>query len=805
MINKKLRQRCAEYEESFGMSYITSRKHPVGLVPRMRPSALAAIATLAVPMGLHAQALDQAQEGSSQQLAQNTSVQTPAQNMPQIQVVGTVERVVQTPVKSASSKFTAPLLDTPKSVTVIPAAVIAQTGAVSLTDAVRTVPGITIGAGEGGNPVGDNLFIRGYNAQTDTYIDGIRDTGSQSREIFDLEQIEVVKGPNSAYGGRSSAGGSVNLVSKAPKAENFFDASAGVGNAQYRRATADINRVLSDDVAVRLNLMGHDAHVAGRDVINGNRWGVAPSVTFGMQSPTKVTLSYYHMESSEIPDSGIPFNNPYTSGANVKLNGNGEPVSVARDTFYGLADRDFRDTSSNIGTVDVSHAFANGVTFRNVTRYGKTTNDYVWTQPDDSKGNTVSYGTVWRRANSRVTSTESTANASSLSGELRAAGIKHSYTAGIELSREETDRSSYLFTPGTNYPLGSNGTACPIYGAATAYNCTSLYNPNPYDPWTSTRTVSPARTNVVTDTRSAYAFDTLEFTPQWLLNVGLRWDDYSSELSVPQYTIGTTTTPAAHAETNATFLNYQAGLVYKPAASSSVYVSYGTSSTPPGNDGGDGLDALSSTIQNLKPQDSKNFELGTKWEVLARRLSLSAAYFESKMNNARTTAPDGTTENVGSKRVKGIELGASGNLTAKWAIFGGYTYLDAIVEDNGYANTGTTAAPVYTVSPYNGNRFPTTPQNSASLWTTYEVLPGVTIGGGANAVGKVYATVNNNKYAPGYTRFDAMASYVVNKHLTLQLNVQNLGNKFYFDKVSSPHYAGVAPGRTAILTANMKF
>jgi catecholate siderophore receptor len=795
----------------FCMSYITSRKHhQTGLLPRMQGGALAAIATLAMPLGLHAQVLDQAPDVSAQQLAQNTSAQDtraqkPAQQMPEVQVVGTVERVVQAPVKSASSKFTAPLLDTPKSVTVIPAAVIAQTGAVSLTDAVRTVPGITIGAGEGGNPVGDNLFIRGYNAQTDTYIDGIRDTGSGSREIFDLEQIEVVKGPNSAYGGRSSAGGSVNLISKAPKADNFIDAGVGLGNARYRRATADINRVINDDVAVRLNLMGHDAHVAGRDVVSGNRWGVAPSVTFGMQSPTKVTLSYYHMESSEIPDTGIPFNNPYTTGSNVALNGNGEPVSVARNTFYGLADRDFRDTSSNIGTVDVSHAFANGMTFRNVTRYGRSTNDYVWTQPDDSKGNTVSYGTVWRRANTRTSATDSLANASSLTGELRAAGIKHSYTTGIELSREETDRSTYLFTPGTNYPLGSTGTACPIYGAATSYNCTSLTNPNPYDPWTSTRTVSPARSNVVTDTHSAYAFDTMEFTPQWLLNVGLRWDDYSSELNVPQYTIGSTTTAATHAETSSTFLNYQAGLVYKPAANSSVYISYGTSSTPPGNDGGDGLDALTTTVQNLEPQDSKNFEIGTKWEVLARRLSLSAAYFESKMNNARTTAADGTTENVGTKHVKGVELGASGNLTPKWAVFGGYTYLDAVVEDNGYLNIGTTAAPIYTISPYNGNRFPTTPQNSASLWTTYEVMPGLTVGGGANAVGKVYATVNNNKYAPGYTRFDAMASYEVSKHLTLQLNVQNLTNKFYFDKVSSPHYAGVAPGRTAILTANMKF
>jgi catecholate siderophore receptor len=142
----------------------------------------------------------------------------------------------------ANDKFTAPLLDTPKSVTVVTADVISQTGAVSLTDALRTVPGITIGAGEGGNPVGDNLFIRGYNAQTDTYIDGIRDAGSQSREIFNLEQVEVVKGPNSAYGGRSSAGGGVNLVSKTAQGYDFNNASVGIGSDKYRRVTGDLNR-----------------------------------------------------------------------------------------------------------------------------------------------------------------------------------------------------------------------------------------------------------------------------------------------------------------------------------------------------------------------------------------------------------------------------------------------------------------------------------------------------------------------------------------------------------------------------------
>ncbi|MFZ4878198.1 TonB-dependent receptor [Janthinobacterium sp. Mn2066] len=770
---------------------IQSRKHTPSSAPRLHGgTALAAFATLAMPLALHAQTADKAPQ------------------LPEVKVTATTstERLVQAPVRSANDKMTAPLLDTPKSVTVIPAEIIAQTGAVSLTDALRTVPGITIGAGEGGNPVGDNLFIRGYNAQTDTYIDGIRDTGSQSREIFDLEQIEVVKGPNSAYGGRSSAGGGINLISKSPKAENFTNATVGLGNAKYRRATADVNRVISDDVAVRLNLMVHDAHVAGRDFIHGDRWGIAPSITFGLKSATQATLSYYHMQSSELPDTGLPFNNPFSSGANVAKNGNGTPVDVPRSTFYGLVNRDFRDTKTDIGTIDVRHDFGNKLVLRNVTRYGKSGNDYVWTQPDDSKGNTMLYGTVWRRANTRVTDTSAVANATSLGGEFLAGGVKNTYTLGLELSREETNRSSYIFTPGTNNPLTKTFT-CPTSGAATLYNCAPLLNPNANDPWVYTRTVSPARTTVVTNTRSVYGFDTIEFTPQWLLNVGVRWDDYKSSLTVPQYTLDNKTTAASSLNVHSTFANYQAGLVYKPSSNSSVYISYGTSSTPPGNDGGDGLDGLSAAVQNLQPQDSKSFELGTKWEVLpGGRLSLSGAYFQSDMNNARVTAPDGNTQNVGSKQVKGVELGISGNFTKEWSVFGGYTHLNAVVENNGFVSTGVVnGVTQYAPSPYNGNQFPTTPKNSASLWTAYTLTPAITVGGGINYVDKVYASVANNKFAPAYTRFDAMASYVLSRNVTLQLNIQNLTDKLYFDKVSSPHYAGVAPGRTATLTANIKF
>lgn len=766
-------------------SFIRSRKHARIATPGLTGPALAVLATLVSPL---AQA-----DGGNKDI-------DPA--IPVVEVTGAARRDVQTPVVSSSDKFTAPLLDTPKSVTVIGQEVISQTAAVTLTDALRSVPGITIGAGEGGNPVGDNVFIRGYNAQTDTYVDGIRDAGSQSREIFNLEQVEVVKGPNSAYGGRSSAGGGINLVSKSAQAENFSNATVGLGTDKYRRVTGDLNRTLGNNAAFRLNVMAHENEVAGRDVIGGDRWGIAPTVTFGLNGPTKAILSYYHMSSSEIPDTGIPFNNPFSSGPNVGRNGNGTPINVPRETFYGLVNRDFRDTDTDIGTVDLRHDFGNNMVLRNVTRYGKTRNDFVWTQPDDSKGNVILYGTVWRRTNTRVTDTETLANATSLTGKLATAGIKHSYNVGVEFSREATERSAYVFTPGTNNLL-TNNTVCATSGAATGYNCAPLVNPNPYDPWVYTRSVSPALTNVRTNTRAVYAFDTIEFTPQWMLNLGARWDEFRTTLHTAA---ATATAVPTRARVDTSFDTYQAGLVYKPSSNGSIYVSWATSATPPGNDGGDGFDGLTVAVQNLQPQTSRNVELGTKWEVLNSRLSLNAAVFQSNMDNARVTAPDGTTQNVGKKELKGVELGFSGKLTNAWQVFGGYTWLDAIVEDNGFVNVAPTGSPaVYQPSPFNGNVFPTTPEHSASLWTSYAFNKNFSAGIGMNYVDRVYANVNNTKYAPGYTRFDAMASYNLNRNVSFQLNIQNLGDKLYFDRVSSPHYAGVGPGRSATLTANLKF
>ena len=334
---------------------------------------------------------------------------------------------------------------------------------------------------------------------------------------------------------------------------------------------------------------------------------------------------------------------------------------------------------------------------------------------------------------------------------------------------------------------------------------------------------SPAENRIKTRTQAVYAFDTLQFNEQWSANLGLRWDNYETRMVQPSYRtpiavnaaipdgtlLGSTTrsiaaggtVPTLALENKSRFINYQAGLVYKPAPNGSVYVSMGSASTPPGTDAGDGSDGLSAAIRNLKPQDSTSVELGTKWEVLDRRLMLSSAVFQTRMNNARVIAADGTSQNVGKKDVKGFEVDVAGSLTTRWQVFGGYTYLDATLKDNGFVASGGS----FVASPSNGNAFPNVSRHGASLWTTYLLMPGLTLGGGAAYVGRQYGNVTNTKWIPSYVKYDAMLSYAVNKNFSLQLNIDNLTNRYYFSKAYASHYASVGPGRSTWLTGSFTF
>ena len=354
---------------------------------------------------------------------------------------------------------------------------------------------------------------------------------------------------------------------------------------------------------------------------------------------------------------------------------------------------------------------------------------------------------------------------------------------------------------------GAGYNACTPENIATGW-CTSVQNPN-RGPWTgSISTEGADRYNIENENTSIYFLDSIEFSPQWILDLGLRWDDYSAKQTMTygarnSAVLGNPTAtppvlPTAKAGDQVTikndsdFINYQVGLVYKPVENGSIYASYATSSNPVGVDGGDGSEGITAAIQNLKPEEVRTMELGTKWDVLNDKLNLTAAIFRTEKTNTRATADDGTTKNIGETRVDGFELGVNGNITEKWALSAGYTYLDSELVDDG---TGLN----------DGKQVQNVAKNSATLWTTYQVMPQLTLGAGAIAMDKVYGNAANTKWVPGYVRYDAMARYNVNKNVDLQLNVNNLADTRYFTKAYSSHYATEAEGRSAVLSLNFKY
>jgi catecholate siderophore receptor len=716
--------------------------------------------------------------------------------------------------KAASPKYTAPLLDTAKTVIVVPSQVIRESGSSTFAEALRTVPGITFGAGEGGNPQGDRPFIRGFDAQGSTYIDGVRSVGGQSREIFAIEQIEVVKGGDSTMGGRGSAGGSLNLVSKLPHLGTDLQADIAYGTADYKRATVDANYQIGDMAAVRINGMWHDADVAGRDVLNNKRWGISPSVALGLDTSTRAYLNFYHLQSDDMPDPGIPFERTAAQATSADLL-HIEPADVDRHTFYGLKNRDFRKTNVDELLFRAEHDLSDTIKLRGTAKYANVKQGYIVTQPDDSQGN-VANGLVWRRANTRWSNVDSMVGQLDLSGKFDTGGIEHSFSVGVESSWEQSKRGSY--TVNTNVSTVNTAAGrCSVANQA-AYNCTSLTNPNPNDPWqniqTNGTTIAPvvrsaATTKTEATTYAVYALDTIKFTDQLLLNLGLRQDWYET------INTGISATAPVVLKYKDNFLNYQAGLTFKPVPNGSIYVSIAKSTTPPGalvGEGQEGNALAAATLNDLKPEMTKSYEVGTKWSFMDDALGLSLAAFRTETKNARTTGSTGLLEYVGERRIQGVEVGVNGKPLPFWNIFGGYTYMDSEVTDIG---TNVTPATAFAL----GKPFPNTPKHSFTAWNTFEIAKGYQIGGGAiynsrqyagfgNVVFGTGANATNNtvvRSIPGYWRFDATAAVDVTENVALRVNVQNLTNKKYYDRTYSTHFATLAPGRSAFATLSFKY
>jgi catecholate siderophore receptor len=655
-------------------------------------------------------------------------------------------------------------------------------GTASLTDALRNVPGITIGGAEGGQ-IGTNINLRGFSARTDIYLDGMRDRGQYYRDTFYLNSIEVLKGPSSMLFGRGSTGGVINQVRKLPTLGDHNEVTATVGTGDYYRTTADFNKQLSDTSAMRIAVMGQNVGTT-RDVMENEDYGIAPSLRFGIGTPTEITLSALIEHNNDMPDYGIP-------------TVNGKPAKVSYDNYYGLTN-DSTKQDATILNATIKHVFNDNLTVRNQTQYGHYITDARETafgRLGTLVGNTFTSLPLAVRNNGNTTTIPSSSlaallishdrkiddtsldNQTDIIAKFDTGSLKHTVIAGLEIGRDEYSNQTYNRRNPSLTVVANGGNAVTNGVAAVSLNDPAYLS----TPSGTIRTAGNLAESTA-DTLAGYVNDTLEFSKEWKAIVGVRWDRFKANIK------NTTAAPANDGRTD-TFTSVRTGLIWQPTDAQSYYASYGTSFNP-------SLEALTLTSgqQNVSPEESHAYEVGGKWDFYNGDLSLTSSIFRIEKDNARTQTSTGIYNVDGNVRVDGFEAGLTGRLTSKWQIFAGYTYLDSeIVKASVLDGT-------------QGKELANTPKNTAILWTSYNLTPEWEIGGGATLLSSVYAANTNLSEAPGYTRYDATVAYHQPKY-DLRLNVLNLTDKDYIASAQPSDGGRYVPGvgRTALATATFRF
>ncbi|MCC6071617.1 catecholate siderophore receptor Fiu [Massilia sp. GCM10020059] len=721
-----------------------------------------------------------------------------ARAMPEVTVNGAAENDFKAD-KASSPKYTEELVNTAQTITVIRKELIQQQGAVTLTEALRNTPGVgTFFLGENGNTTtGDAIYMRGFDSSTSIYVDGVRDIGSVSRDVFNIEQVDVLKGPAGTDNGRAAPTGSVNLVSKQASVEDAFSGTVTAGTGSVKRATADVNRVINaqSGTAFRLNVMAQDSGNPARDIVNNKRWAVAPSFAFGLNGRTRAYLNFLHVDQDNTPDGGVPtIGLPGYSSPDPKRPFLASAAPVDPKGFYGSA-TDYDKVKADMLTFKVEHDFARGARLQNTSRYGKTAQDYLLTAFMGNTANLVTPDQAnpagWTLARTLRTvkdqSNEILTNQTALTLDFDTGAVSHTVVAGLELTREKQKTYGYD-------GLGSLAPA-------------PLYAPDPFLPVAG---LNPVRNGVHSDarvdTQSLYLFDTLRVGDKWIFNAGVRADhfdiDYNSMTlstarSHPALPVGTLVATAL--DTADTLVNGKVSALYKPTPESSVYALLATSRQPPGTNLVLSNSANSASNPRFEPQDSTTAEIGAKWDLLKRKLSLSAALYQTTVKKEVEQDPvDLQYYQTGRKRVQGVEIGVTGEVARNWLASAGYTRMDTEVE----------VGKVVTASGINNLSY--TPKQAFTAWTSYTLPIGLKLGGGARFVDKLLrgsdGAVGTPAYADSYWVFDAMASYNLSKNVELQLNVYNLGDEQYIAAINKSGYR-YTPGapRSASLTANIRF
>lgn len=688
---------------------------------------------------------------------------------------------------SANSRMPGPLKDNPRTVTAITQEVLETTGTTSVRELARSTPGISLGFGEGGNSFGDNIYIRGFKANNDTYADGIRSPGTGVAETFNTEQVEVAKGPAGTVGGRGTTGGAIDVISKSPQDIDFTRTVTTVTDASTVRQTIDTNKVINDRLQFRFNGMLQDGKMAGRDHVVDDRKGAAVALKFQATDALTLEGNLSYLKVEQTPDWGVP----YVNNADLGLVGPVTEYGIDRSTFYGVQGRDFQVYEETVATAKATYAFDNGMTLTNTFRASKALNDYVLTAPSRLIDNDSADPQDWQVGLSFKSWNQETkvlANVLELTGEGQFGGATHNYVLGFAASREDIEKRSYSNLSSEDYvpPAGQGG--CVV----------SAVNPDPIAAgcWTGEQPqLEAAVTATTVKTTSLYALDTVTLSERWKVNGGLRVDMYDIERS------GFSGGAAYTLSRDDVMLNWNLGTTYAINDKLNVYAAAATSTNPAGQEleaGGGFYGGLDTNGSGLAPEKNTSFEVGAKYSV-SPHLLLTAALYQTTKDQAREDiGPRGASvaSDTLKYRIRGLELGVAGKVNDRLSLFGGANIMRSeILESADSDNIGKSVANVA--------------HEQLNLLATYQLTDKLMVGGRINYQGAIDlgSIAANGRSIPDALTFDVLGEYEVADNAFLKMGITNVADKTVYDAAyrSGTPFTYVAPGREISVSLEMKF
>ena len=643
---------------------------------------------------------------------------------------------------STATKTNTDVKDIPQTLTTVTSQQIEDQQLRSMGGLMLFVPGASYNAGEGNR---DTIVLRGNSSTADFFIDGVRDDVQYFRDFYNVDRIEVLKGPNAMIFGRGGGGGIVNRVLKRPTLTPYRGFLASADNWGDFRFTGDVDQPLSGTVGVRVNGV-YEGGNSFRHHVDLHRYGINPTVGI-VSGSTRIDLSYEHFHDRRTADRGVPADGD-------------EPVRGFTRTFFGDPDESFAKANIDIGTLTVEHYFGGGLTVRSRTMFG-----------DYRKFYQNIYGSGFNAATQLVTLSgynnrndrTNLFSQNDLIWENHLAGIDQTLLFGFEVGREKSrnKRNTAQFLDGNTTPITDPTVDADVIFAPIA---------------------SDADNRVKATVAAAYVQDQIRISSAFEIVAGLRFD--SLKIDVDDLRVSS----PGQFERRDSLWSPRLGLIAKPTHNLSLYASYSRSYLP---QSGDQFSSLTDVTDGLKPERFDNYEVGAKWEILDGLLATAAVY-QLDRSNTRASDPLDPTHTVltGKQRSRGLELGLERSVTSRWLISAGYALQDAEITET------TAAAPA-------GREVPLVPRHSFSLWNRYDVTRQLGVGLGVISRSKSYASISNAVKLPGYTRVDAALYYKLPHGFEAQLNAENLFGANCFPTASNDN--NIAPGSPRAIKATIGY